>query len=341
MRTYDDPSLFAFNDPRALPLEHVGLELVFFGCLALTLRDVAARYRRGERYALFQWLLTLAYGVLMELVAFNAYPDYEHAQFSAELYHRKLPLYITAVYVVFHYTGWKLVERRRLGALGEAVVTGLSILLLDVSFDVAGAEARWWWWLPSGRDVTVRWLGVPLTSFEWYLIFGAVLAGVGRALRRRIEPRPALVYVALAPLVAVAVIVLGVVAFLPFHALEAIGLPDALLVAAHAAACVLVAVKVRGGAEETPRSWPLALIPAVLATWDLGVLVAHWESAGISQGGTKVMVSVVAVAATFALFVGRSAVAGRSSPASASVVTRVAERNRIEPSPACVSTKET
>lgn len=155
-----------FSDPRAHPFHFVGLELVFFACFVLTVRDVAARWRRGERYALFQWLVVLAYGVAMELLAFAAYPDYEHGRFTVQLYHQKLPLYITFVYVVFHYTGLKLVERRGLAPAAEAVVAALAILLLDVPFDIVGVDARWWAWHPTGRDVAQRWLGVPLTSYE-------------------------------------------------------------------------------------------------------------------------------------------------------------------------------
>src|SRR5450631_2531787 len=144
--TEGDPSYVAFGNPFGHPLHFVGLELVFALCFGLTIRDVAARYRGGERYALFQWLVVFAYGVAMELIAFNAYPDYEHGQFTVQLYHHKLPLYVTFVYVVFHYTGLKLAARARLGWLAEAVTCGLAIALIDVPFDIAGADARWWSW---------------------------------------------------------------------------------------------------------------------------------------------------------------------------------------------------
>ncbi|HEY8087398.1 MAG TPA: hypothetical protein VIF09_06125, partial [Polyangiaceae bacterium] len=297
-----DPSLLAFASPLAHPLHFVGLELVFAACFALTIGDAALRYRRGDRYALFQWLVVFAYGVAMELIAFNAYPDYEHGQFTVQLYHRKLPLYVTFVYVVIHYTSLQLVARLRLRAVAEAVTAGLAMVLFDVPFDIAGVDARWWTWTPSSRDVAQRWLGVPLTSFEWYLLFGAVLVGACRLVRPRVERRSVLVYALLAPAVALAVIVAGIVGFLPFHALEALGVPDSALVGVHAGVALAIAVFAPAVAvPRAPRS--LAIVPVVLGAWHLGVLALLWQEGVASQGATKLGVSAVAVGMVVGLFV--------------------------------------
>jgi len=291
-----------FTDPRSLPWTFVGLELVFAACFALTVRDVIARWKSGERYALFQWLVILTYGVAMELVAFNAYPDYEHGRFTVQLYGGKLPLYVTFVYVVFHYTGLKLAERRGHGPVVEAVVAGLAIALLDVPFDVVGVRAAWWTWHPSSHDVAQRWLGVPLTSYAWYLIFGAILVGACRLLRPRIEKRGVGAYVLLAPLVAVGIIVAGIVAFLPFHALEAIGVPDGAIVAVHAAVALGLAlrapVRAPSGAAGPVPAW-LGVVPGLLAAWHLAVLGALWR--GGAADATTSLVAIVAAPAILAL----------------------------------------
>jgi hypothetical protein len=289
------------SDPRAHPWHFVGLELVFLACFLLTVRDVAARWRRGERYALFQWLVILAYGVTMELVAFAAYPDYEHGRFTVQLVGGKLPLYVTFVYVVFHYTGLKLVERRGLRPLPEAVTAGLAILLIDVPFDVVGVDAGWWVWHPSSHDVAQRWLGVPVTSYEWYLLFGAVLVGACRLLRPRVEGRSLLAYVGLAPLVALGVIVIGVIAFLPFHALEALGVPDGAIVAAHAAVCAVVALRARGRADTAPPG--LSAITAVLAAWHVAVLSTLWQRGVVRDAPAKAALIAAAVVSLLFLFV--------------------------------------
>jgi hypothetical protein len=289
------------SDPRTHPWHFVGLELVFLACFLLTVRDVAARWRRGERYALFQWLVILAYGVAMELIAFAAYPDYEHGRFTVQLYGQKLPLYVTFVYVVFHYTGLKLVERRGLRPLPEAAIAGLAILLIDVPFDVVGVDAGWWVWHPSSRDVAQRFLGVPLTSYEWYLLFGAILVGACRLLRPRIEGRSLAAYVGLAPLVALGVIVIGVIAFLPFHALEAVGVPDGAIVAAHAAVCVVVAARARGRVESPPPG--LSAITALLAAWHAAVLATLWQRGVVRDAPSKAALIAAAVVTLVFLFV--------------------------------------
>ena len=218
-------------------------------------------------------------------------------------YHHQLPLYVTFVYVVFHYTGLRLVTRMKLGFVAEAVTCGLAILLIDVPFDIAGADARWWTWLPSGHDVTQRWLGVPLTSYEWYLIFAAVLAGMCRAVRGKVEARSALAYLALAPVVAVGIIVVGIVGFLPFHALEAAGVPDGAIVAAHAAVALGIAMRARavGTWERAPRG--LGAIPVVLAAWHVGVIAVLWRMGEAAGGGEKLGVAVVASAVGIGVFV--------------------------------------
>jgi hypothetical protein len=299
----DVSSYIALANPLAHPLHFLGLELVFSLCFAVTICDVGVRYRRGERYALFQWLVIFAYGVAMELLAFNAFPDYEHGQFTAQLYHHKLPLYVTFVYVVFHYTGLRLVSRWRLGPLAEAVASGLAILLLDVPFDLAGAAAEWWTWHPSSHDVAQRWLGVPLTSYEWYLLFGAVLVWMCRAVRGRVERRSVGVYVVLAPFVAVAIIVIGIIGFLPFHALEALGVPDGGIVAAHAAFAAVVAVRARRAGAQPRAPGELVAIPIALAGWNIGVIAVLWRLGDAAGGPLRLAVATIASAAMLLLFV--------------------------------------
>src|SRR3954451_18849273 len=112
------------SNPLARPLQLAGLELVIFGCFALTLQHALEARRRGERHHLFQWLVILAYGIIIELIAFSFYQNYAHARFTIQLYHQQLPLYIPAVYVVFHYVGLKLVERLGGGLLAESLLCG-------------------------------------------------------------------------------------------------------------------------------------------------------------------------------------------------------------------------
>jgi hypothetical protein len=270
-------TFIAWSDPLARPLHFLGLELLVVAAFAVTLHDAVGRAQRGERHALFQWLVALFYGVFMELIAFNFLSNYEHGRFTVELYHRKLPLYVVCLYPVFHYTGLKIIERFGLGALREALLAGFAICLIDVPFDVAGVAAHWWRWSSGDPTLAARWLGVPVTSYAWYLIFGAVYAALGRALRARVERRAAWLFIA--PVAAVGVIGLGTVAFLPFHGLRALGVPADAIVAAHLTVCAALST------ARAPRAASPALvaIPAVLGAFCVGVLFTLASRAELSR----------------------------------------------------------
>ncbi len=294
-----DPTYIAFANPFDRPLHFFGLELVVFACFALTVHHAVSRYRRGDRYHLFQWIVIFAYGVLMELLAFNFFQNYDHGLFSVQLYHRKLPLYVTCIYIVLHYTGLKTVERLKLGAVAEALVVGLAICLLDVPFDIVGVDAGWWKWSASDRDLAFRWLGVPVTSFYWYMLFGAIFALLCRALRKKVEQRSLFAYVVVAPFVGVAIIVLGILGFLPFHGLEALGVGAGTIVLCHALACVAVAFVARRDAP-LPASRAILFIPVALHLWHTSVLLLLWSRGGVADAPAKLAqiaaVSVVSCA---------------------------------------------
>jgi hypothetical protein len=298
---FTDGSWISWTDPRSLPLHQLGLELVMAAGFVLTLGHAIARYRRGERYPLFQWLTILAYGIAMELIAFNVFQNYEHARFSVQLYHGKLPLYVTFCYVVFHYTGLKTIERLGLGPVVEPLLVGLAICLIDVPFDIAGPDARWWLWSTSDPNLAARWLGVPVTSYYWYLVFGAILAWLCRWLRPRIEPRPLVAYLALAPLVAAAIIVAGMIAFLPFHALVALGVPAGVVVAAHLGGCGALALGRARLATAAPLPWRLRFVALGVSAWNV-VVIAHGAARGrVGDAGWKLAAALLASLGSLAL----------------------------------------
>jgi hypothetical protein len=300
MPVYADPSYIAFHNPLTRSIYALGLELVVLAGAALTLRHALTRYRKGDRYHLFQWIVITSYGILMELLAFNYYQNYDHATFTVQLYHGKLPLYVTGVYVVLHYTGLKTIERLRLAFLPEALLAGFAICLLDVPFDTIGVEARWWIWSFTDRNVEARWLGVPVTSYYWYMVFGAVLVGLCRALKGRIERRPLAVYVALGPLMGVAIIVLGILAFLPFHALKAAGVPDGVVVAGHMALCVVLALSVRAERVDPPAIEPRIVAGAFLG-FHVVTMLGLWSSGALTEAPARLAAVLGAVGGSIVL----------------------------------------
>lgn len=257
--------MIAFHDPFARPLHQLGLELVFFGCAALTLRH-ALRDRRST----FQWLVAFCYGLWMELIALSFLDNYQHAKFTVQLYRDKLPLYVLALYPVFHYTGLKLAERFRAPLAVEALLAGFVPFLMDVAFDLTGVGAGWWRWSTSDPNLATRWLDVPVTSYYWYLLFGPAYALGCRAAWAISKSRA--VY-ALAPLAGALMIVLGALFFLPFHGLHALGVPDDAPVIAQLFLCALVAI-VFAPREPEPAARSLVAVPLVLGAYLLLVMIA-------------------------------------------------------------------
>ena len=276
-------ALIAFHSPLARPLHQLGLELVFFAGAALTLRH-ALRDRRS----LLQWGIAFCYGLWMELIALSFLDNYWHAQFTVQLYRDKLPLYVLALYPTFHYTGLKLAERFRAPLAVEALLTGFIPFLLDVPFDLTGIGAGWWRWSTSDPNLATRWLDVPVTSFYWYLLFGPAYALVCRAAWRISKSRA--VY-ALAPLAALLMIVMGVLFFLPFHGLHALGAPDDAAVIAQIFLCAMVAI-VFAPREPLAVDRTLLAVPILLTVYLDAVMVA----VAPPQLGSRVVCALFAAA---------------------------------------------
>lgn len=291
--------MISFTSPFERPFHFLALELAVLATTALVLGHAIGAYKRGDRRALFQWLVVTTYGVQMELIAFNFLDNYEHAEFSVQLYDGQLPLYVTGLYGNFMYTGIKLAERLGIHPIAEAFLAGFAICLIDVPFDLAGVSLGWWTWLDTDPVLAFRWLGVPVTSYEWYLIFGAVAAIECRLLFRLLERRPFWIAALVSPIAGSLVIVLGVVAFLPFHALAALGIDHGTLVAAHLAACAVLAVAIRGKKEKLDR--PLAAVIAILPG-ACAVILAWAALAGLlADPGVRLGVALAALVGLVAL----------------------------------------
>ena len=253
--------LLALDDPFARPLHQLLLELAVLACTLLVFGHALRAYRSGDHRPMFQWLVLTSYGLQMELIAFYFIHNYEHARFTVQLVDGQLPLYVTGFYGTVMYTGIKVAERLGTHPVLECFLAGLAMCLIDVPFDIAGAALGWWRWLDTDPNIAFRWLGVPVTSYYWYLIFGAVATGLCRLLWARLAKRP----FALAALVALpagfAVVFFGVLGFLPFHAVKAMGVEDGTIVAAHLVVVSAAALALRG---ERGRLDPWILVAALL-----------------------------------------------------------------------------
>ena len=176
-------------------------------------------------------------------------------------------------------------RRFRLGLVPEAFTAGLLMVAMDAPFDVLGAYHGWWSWSATDPNTAFRWYGVPVTSYYWHLAWGGILGGLTRAFGRwgGALRRPWRI-AALALPISALTIVLGVVAFLPFHFLKARGVADGTIVAGLIVVSAAVGVLARRASPEAlPRDARLFAIPLVYNAYFLVVALA-----GLAQGGRGV-----------------------------------------------------
>lgn len=314
VQTFADPSYVAVNNPFDMPWHFLGLELVVYGCFIMTVRHAWKQHREGDSFHLFQWLTMFVYGLLMELIAFNFMQNYHHGQFSVQLYHGELPLYITAIYLVFHYTGIKAVERLGLPLIKGGLLAGLAIMVIDVPFDSLGVDAGWWWWVDNSADalhprfvevLETRWFGVPVTSYYWYLMYGALLYVLSHLAWRRMERkgRSLRTRLLVAPLVSVGVVVGGALAFeVMFWLPRLTGLSDHAIVATYIGSVVILAATVRAPEAKPAPRWLLGNV-AVFYVFHLALMIWLATQGGLSSpSGKPILLSAAAlVAATIVL----------------------------------------
>ena len=232
-----DSTYLTIYDPSTIVASFHGLEIAIGLGFILTLRHAIARHREGSAWPLFLWLMTLMYGVVMEVLTYNTVDNFSHAQFTVMLYHKKLPLYVVMLYPAFVYTAVQTARRLGMRGVSTFFATGLIAVLIDVPFDIMGPDAGWWWWHEDAEDplglVAHRWLGVPVSSYCWHLLFEGSQWLVAHRFRRRVDAWSTRSLVGTvtralpwALLGGVASVITGVIVMMPFHAFRGVGLHD-------------------------------------------------------------------------------------------------------------------
>jgi hypothetical protein len=299
-----DTSFITLRAPWSLGLTFVGLELTVVICGVLALLHAIRERRRGDGAPLFVWGVSFTYGIVMELLSYNFVDSFTHGQFAVMFYRHQLPLYVVTLYPVLQYTSIMSARRLRLGLVPEAFAAGLSMVAMDAPFDILGAHQHWWSWSASDANVAYRWLDVPVTSYYWHLAFGGILAGLTRAFSRYGGDlkRPYRI-AALALPVSALTIVLGVIAFLPFHLLKALGVADGVVVAGlFVVSLGVVAAGVRRSRTNVTVPPDPALFRIVLVYYAYFALVALAElaSAPAAFASRMAVIAVVTVLAVLA-----------------------------------------
>jgi hypothetical protein len=290
-----DTAFVTVYPPLSKPLSFLVLELVVLVSAGLGLAHARRALRAGDRGPLFTWIAIFVYGITMELLAYNFVKNFAHGQFTVMFYGRQLPLYVTAIYPVLLYTAIATAGRLGLSRWAEPFVAGLLIVAMDAPFDILGPVAGWWQWFDTDPNVAYRWLDVPVTSYYWHFAFGGILAALCRAVRPYLV-KPA--RFALALPVAALTIVLGVVAFLPFHGLKALGVSDGAVVAALLAVGAAVALFAKKG---RPEGRDGLLLATLVLFYGAHLAVAVGIAAHGAPGFRVKLGAVIAVTALAAL----------------------------------------
>ena len=285
--------------PWTRPLVHVMLEVVVLTCAIAGFVHAWRAKRRGDLTPLFTYAVIFTYGLVMELISYNFVKNFTHAQFTVMFYGRQLPLYVTAVYPAMLYAGIMTARRLGLRPAYEGFAAGLLIVAMDVPFDICGPIVKWWSWSDTDPNIAVRWLDVPVTSYYWHLAFGGILATLTTLVGRRVRTLPRLVLFTLP--VSLLVIVLGVLAFQPFHGLAALGVPQGVIVAGALCASLAVGALAQHRLSREPDRLLLA-IPALFYAFHL---IVGFRFATSSPLKLASILSVTAFAAAVNLFVHR------------------------------------
>ena len=294
--------------PWSRPPVHLALEVVVVGIGIATLAHALRAHRRGDVLPVFTWITIVLYGLAMELLSYNFIENFVHAQFSVMFYHRKLPLYVTAVYPALLYTGITTARRFHFPPWAEGFVAGLLIVALDVPFDIIGPKVGWWSWSAVDPLLAYRWCGVPVTSYYWHLAFGGILAAFTSAMGSHVDrPRKLLLTLPASLLT----IVLGVIAFLPLHGLAAIGVSHGIVVGCAWAICAVILIVAPKRPSESPDRLLLTL-PLVFLGLHMAVGFGALAGAPLAFVLAAVGFSLVvnAVVHRPSLLLGRRATAG-------------------------------
>lgn len=157
----DASPFVTFTNP--LALQHWSMPLIELtlvaGLVASFVHAVRWRRLRGDASNLVLWVSGIVCLLLIE--PFTYFPQwfglekalgvtFVHNKFTVQFLYDRLPLYIVAMYPVFAYTAWVLVQRtgifQRYHKLNGASCVTITFYALYEVIDMVGPQFRWWKW---------------------------------------------------------------------------------------------------------------------------------------------------------------------------------------------------
>lgn len=249
----------AFHDPFRLDnwtMPVVELMLVA-GAIACLVHALRRRRRHGDPTNLVVWGSGVVSLLAIEPIMY--FPQwfgldrqlgltFVHNQFSVQFFYDRLPLYIVAMYPVFGYVAYALVQQagifERFPLWVGSVTTAFTFLVLYEVVDMVGPQLGWWVWNTQAPQAKPAFTFLPLFSLQAFsLSIPAATAWVAQRTRRVAEAGSRGVAAAIG-LELLACWPFVMLASVPGAVLRAVGVPKddaiALAVATFLAAAVLV-----------------------------------------------------------------------------------------------------
>ncbi|GAB6026459.1 hypothetical protein CHUAL_012654 [Chamberlinius hualienensis] len=139
----------------------------------------------GGRYK-YLWLATVLHGLVVEHLVFGV-PDMDnfwHAQGLLTFRGGRLPGNIIVLYPTYIYTATVAVSHLRLPRWIQPFTVGLSVVLMDMPYDIMGIKLLWWTWHDTDPNLHDRHYWVPWTSYYFHTTFAASTTMLSMLFRR-------------------------------------------------------------------------------------------------------------------------------------------------------------
>ncbi|XP_069705155.1 uncharacterized protein [Periplaneta americana] len=123
----------------------------------------------------YLWLASLLHGVVVEVVTYNLHDidNFWHSQTPVIFLGRRLPLHIVVLYPVFIYHASIAVSKLKLPTWAEPFAVGLTVVLVDIPYDIVSVKFLHWTWHDTDPNISDRHYWVPWNSYYFHACFAA------------------------------------------------------------------------------------------------------------------------------------------------------------------------
>ncbi|KAK3923737.1 Phosphoribosylamine--glycine ligase [Frankliniella fusca] len=141
-----------------------------FGALATLVHALTTRGRWP-----YLWVAIILHGLVIESLSYFV-PDVDnfwHSQTPLIFLGRRLPLHIIFLYSVFYYHAFVGVAKLRLPRWAEPFAVGLTVVLVDLPYDITSVKFVHWTWHDTDPNIEDRHYWVPWNSYYFHATFAA------------------------------------------------------------------------------------------------------------------------------------------------------------------------